>query len=313
MGGGNITRQDLHAYSTKHIDNKRSVAEVFECRELHADLNPRGIIRESCDSVDNPNSTPVIIGLDVTGSMDPVLNSMARDGLKALVSGIYERKPVSDPHIMCMGIGDAVCDRAPLQVTQFEADIRMAEQLQKIWLEGHGGGNGSESYTLPWYFAATKTEIDSFNKREQKGFIFTIGDDAPNPNLTSAQIYAVLGMRPEFDSITSEEILEMVSQRYHVFHLIVRQGDNYRSSGARVDANWHQLLGNHAVPLTDYRKMGEVIISILQIANGADKQGVIDSWSDDIKSIVATAVAGLEEFEVTHVADATANVFDDID
>lgn len=35
-----------------------------------------------------------------------------------------------------MGIGDcAANDRAPLQVTQFESDIRQAEALQKIWLE----------------------------------------------------------------------------------------------------------------------------------------------------------------------------------
>ena len=79
-----------------------------------------------------------------------------------MVEEILARKPVSDPHILCMGIGDVLCDQAPLQVTQFEADIRIAEQLEKLWLEKGGGGNSCESYNLPWYFAAMHTAIDCF-------------------------------------------------------------------------------------------------------------------------------------------------------
>ena len=71
---------------------------------------------------------------DVTGSMGMIADALARKGLGTMVEEILARKPVSDPHIMCMGIGDVLYDRAPLQVTQFEADIRIAEQLEKLWL-----------------------------------------------------------------------------------------------------------------------------------------------------------------------------------
>ena len=48
--------------------------------------------------------------------------------------------PVADPHMMIMGVGDAWCDRAPLQVTQFEPDIRIAEQLTDRALALHSAG-----------------------------------------------------------------------------------------------------------------------------------------------------------------------------
>ncbi len=63
--------------------------------------------------------------------------------------------------MMVMGIGDAWCDRVPLPVTPFETDIRIARQLEQIFLEHGGGGNNFESYNLPWYFAAKRTAIAS--------------------------------------------------------------------------------------------------------------------------------------------------------
>ena len=121
-------------------------------------------LRESCDSVDNPNSVPIILGLDVTGSMGRYAELIAKKYLPDLMTAIIERSPVADPHLMFMGIGDArMNDSAPLQVSQFEADIRILESLREIYLEGGGGGNSNESYDLAWYFGANKTKIDSTN------------------------------------------------------------------------------------------------------------------------------------------------------
>lgn len=116
--------------------------EVFGGRSLHPDLDPsRAGVRESRDSKLNPESNPVIVALDVTGSMGMIAEVIARDGLGTLVEEMLVRQPVSDPHLMFMGVGDVCSDRAPLQVTQFEADIGIARQLQRIWLEGGGGGD----------------------------------------------------------------------------------------------------------------------------------------------------------------------------
>lgn len=293
MGGGRWSPTDWDTYSTSHVKSKATVDAIYTSRSMVNELDPKGVIRESVDSLDNPNSTPVIVGLDVTGSMDRILDVMARDGLSTLATEIYSRKPISDPHIMMMGIGDVTCDSYPLQVTQFEADIRIAEQLTKVFLERGGGGNNSESYTLPWYFASMNTKIDSFNKRGKKGFIFTIGDECPPPHLTSREIQKVLGNKPQFDQISAEELLTMVSREWDVFHLIVEEGDYCSRNKDRVVKEWRKLLGQRAILLSDHKKMGETIISILQVAAGEDIDTVVDSWDGSTSLVIKDAIKNL--------------------
>jgi len=294
MGGGRWTDTDWATYASRTVDRAATVDDIYTSRSLNKNLDPKGVkLRESCDSTDNPNSTAVIIALDVTGSMDRVLDSMAREGLKTVATEIYNRKPVSDPHIMFMGVGDVNYDDAPLQITQFEADIRIAEQLSKIYLERGGGGNDSESYILPWYFASMNTKIDCFEKRNKKGILFTVGDECPTPYLTASQIEEVLGEKPQFDKITAEELLIMASRQYEVFHLIVEEGSYCSGHKDQVVREWTKLLGQHAIKLSDYTKMGEVIISTLQVLAGESKESILASWDGTTSLVVKSAIEGL--------------------
>lgn len=297
MGSGRWSVSDWEAYSAKNIKSKTTVDGIYTSRALAPELDPKGIkFRESCDSADNPMSSPIIVALDVTGSMGVVLDSMAREGLKTLATEVYKRKPVSDPHIMFMGIGDAEAgDRAPLQVTQFEADIRIAEQLTRIYLERGGGGNNYESYAMAWYFAAMHTRIDSFEKRGKKGFLFTVGDEQPTPYLRGCDIERVFGYRPAFDRISAQELLTMVSRQYEVFHLMVEDGSYFRSRGDEVVNQWTGLLGQRAIRLSDHSKMGEVIVSTLQVMRGADTDSVISSWDRQTGLVVSKAINSLTD------------------
>ena len=69
-----------------------------------------------------------------------------------------------DPQIMFGAIGDATCDRVPLQIGQFESDNRMDDDLGRIVLEGGGGGQMTESYELAMYFMARHTALDCFDQ-----------------------------------------------------------------------------------------------------------------------------------------------------
>ena len=116
MGDGGYTRKAWTKFSDsrKYDDPSTTVKDVYASKGLDEALDPKKFsMRESVDGDDNPQSTPLIIGLDVTGSMHYVLDAIARQGLKTICEEVYNRKPITDPHICALGIGDVECDQSP--------------------------------------------------------------------------------------------------------------------------------------------------------------------------------------------------------
>lgn len=291
MGTARWNPSDWSAYAAS--TSRKPTDAVFASRSLDRDLNPLGVVaRDSRDSDLNPESNAIIVGLDVTGSMGMIADALARKGLGTMVEEILARKPVTDPHIMCMGIGDVLYDRAPLQTTQFEADIRIARQLERLWLEKGGGGNACESYNLPWYFAAMHTSIDCFEKRNKKGYLFTVGDEEPPRDLPAKAIARFIGDRVQRD-FDSRELLTMVSHMYHVFHVIVEEGSHARHNPRGVRNAWTHLLGQRVIGLSDHTKLAEVIVSAIEVNEGRDRDRVIGSWSGKTAMVVQRAVGSL--------------------
>lgn len=268
MGSGTFDAKAYRAYSA--TTSGKSTDEIYTARTIHKNLNPKGVkIRESRDSADNPNSTPLIVALDVTGSMGMLADVIAREGLGVLFKEILDSKPISDPHVMFMAVGDANYDHAPLQVSQFEADNRIVEQLTQIWLEHGGGGNNFESYNLPWYFAAKHTEHDSIIKRGKRGYLFTVGDEEAPRDLTKEQIEEVTGDTPE-SNIKTADILAEAQRSYDVFHIIIEEGDYASHHPDATFASWNKLLGQHVIRLSDHKKLAETIVGTLEVVEGGD-------------------------------------------
>lgn len=295
MGSSRWSADDWTSYSS--TTKAKTTDKIFTSRTLKDSLNPHGVaIRESRDSDINPQSNAIIVGLDVTGSMGMIADALAREGLGVMVEEILKRKPVSDPHIMCMGIGDAYHDTAPLQVTQFEADITIAKQLEEIWLEKGGGGNHFESYNLPWYFAAMHTSIDCFEKRNKKGYLFTIGDEEAPEKVLRSQIEKIFGDNVQQD-YTTEQLLNMVSKMYNVYHIVVEEGSHARHYLPQVMESWTALLGQRVLRLSDHKKLAEVVVSAIEVNEGKDVNTVVKSWSGSTSVVVSRALGGLTTTE----------------
>jgi hypothetical protein len=288
MGSSSWNSRAYTSYASTVAD--LGTKEIFTETKCHPDLDPsKFALRESCDSEANPCSTPVIVGVDDTGSMGHLATEIIKQGLGVIVEGIRNRKPISDPHILLAAIGDATCDTAPLQTTQFEADVVITKQIEKFYIEQGGGGNNGESYALLWWFAANKTVCDSFVLRKKKGYLFTIGDESYLPIIHKEEIIKFLGGTVQAD-IQIRDLLSECEEKWEVFHLITPTSATAHQGAIQ---RWKDLLGQRVVVVDDYTKLGEVIVSIMQVNEGQNKEDVIGSWSGDTSLTVAGAVRDL--------------------
>lgn len=287
MGNSRWDPKDWATYSAGA--STKTQAEIFKSTSLAGDLDPTKFdVRESRDSDANPLSTPIILASDVTGSMGYLAEEIAKRGMGVIMREIYERKPVTDPHVMVAAIGDVTCDRSPIQMTQFEASVDpLTTQIEKIHLERGGGGNNGESYNAILYGAAYKTSCDAMIKRGRKGYIFTIGDEPPLMSLSKTAIKRFFGHDVEAD-MSTEQLLNTASQNWEVFHLLV---GNYAHRTSLRD--WRDLLGERAIEVSDHKSLAEVVVSTIQVIEGADADAVAKSWSGDTSVVVRKAVSGL--------------------
>lgn len=261
MGGGRYSITDRTLRSQNLGYQTKSVNEIFEQRQMNVEMNPANAqLRESRDSEEHPNSLAIIIGLDVTGSMGHIPHLLIKDGLPNMMNRIFQGG-IKDPQIMFMGVGDHHCDGTPLQVSQFESSDELLDKwLTQTYLEGGGGGNGGESYSLVWYFAAHRTDIDCLNKRNQKGFIFTIGDDAVHHTISNYSLQRIMGTG-EYSDCTVPDLLNEVSKKYHVYHLHLIETTTGNSQ--YVQNNWKSLMGENVIFVRDYKEIPNIISNIV--------------------------------------------------
>ncbi|MCQ9634391.1 hypothetical protein MP477_05405 [Chryseobacterium sp. WG23] len=258
------TRYDIDARydrASKAGYGIKSASEIFTQntkRQAHPSMNPQGVsFRESRDSEIHPNSVPIILGLDVTGSMGHIPHELIKEGLPKLMGGIIQGG-VPDPALLFLGIGDHECDSYPLQVGQFESgDEELDMWLTRTYIESGGGGNGGESYLLAWYFAAFHTRTDAFEKRKQKGLLFTVGDEPCLKVLPASAIREIMGSGQQ--TYTHDELLEEAKKRYEVYHISVLHSDQ----AIRADRGWKELLGKNCISIEDHRDIPDVIKKII--------------------------------------------------
>jgi hypothetical protein len=255
-------RANSAGYYTKKADDIFTQNKV---RRIHESMEPsKAIIRESRDSQNHPLSIPIIMALDVTGSMGHIPHYLVKDGLPKIMSGIIQ-KGVSDPQILFLAIGDHECDSHPLQVGQFESgDEELDLWLTRTYIESGGGGNSGESYLLAWYFAANHTVTDAWEKRKQKGFLFTIGDEPCLRTLPNSVVNEIMGTKPQA-SYSDKELLKLAQEKYNVYHLQIMEG----SAGKRSLGFWKELLGDHCIEVKEHMDVSKIVVDV--VTSNVDK------------------------------------------
>ena len=272
MGGGSwscsvfddYTRASKGMSSTAYTTAVNlSTQDIFKNYSLDEMLNPKNVMRECCDSEEHPNTLPVILALDVTGSMGNAAIKTAQT-LNDIMTHLYEAVMDEDIEFCIMGIGDLAYDRSPIQISQFESDIRIAEQMDKVFFEFGGGGNKFESYTAAWYMGSRHCRLDC-NKRGKKGIIITMGDELPNPYLPKKWLSEVTGDTLQSD-IDTRELYEEVREKFDVYHISIDDDDTcyelYKGD-YHLDDEWSRLLGKDNYFVSSLNKLPVIITEII--------------------------------------------------
>jgi hypothetical protein len=263
----------------------------------HKDKN----IREALDSDEHPESLPIAVMFDVTGSMGAIPRTL-QEKLPNLYGMLIRKGYVEHPQVLFGAIGDAYCDRSPLQVGQFESDNRADEQLEEIYLEGGGGGGNHESYELAMYFMARHTYTDAWEKRQKRGYLFIIGDERVYSSVNPSQVKQHVGDDLN-EALTTESLVEELKEKWDVYYLFAEQGSYGEGDvldpslpakghwGSNKDDQvcyWRDLLGQNAVKLEDGAAVCETIALAVGVGEGAV---TLEDGVDDLTEVTGDAAA----------------------
>ncbi len=312
--------------------------------EVHPTLSPNGLkIRECRDSDQHPETFPVALTVDTTGSMQDVpiflqkeLNKLMGYFLAEKVSGKHYLGENGTPSILISAVDDYVNGekRGCAQVSEWENDIKIDDCLTNLWITGNGGGGVSEtppltreSYILALYAAARHTSHDRFDKRGKKGCWFIIGDEASYTSVTPEQIQYVfgetlkeaVGVDPKDlhkVKVGIKTLIEEASKLYEIFFILPNHTSHWGDKG--ILNFWKGLLPQgHVLELEDLDKICELIAGCVAMCgdfvdlDDLKADGMSSVALAPLKDISAGAVARKGQFAVgdlpTDFADAAGS------
>lgn len=261
--------------------------------------------RECRDSDDHPESNPIFIGLDVTGSMQRVPAQMQLK-LKELMALLLRKGYITDPAICVTGIGDAEAgDKAPFQVGQFESGIEIENDLTNLYLEGGGGGNAHESYDLALYFLARLVKTDAWEKRQKKGYAFIICDESLPSRCKATSITKVFNITEQGD-IPIEELIKEVLEKWELFVIVPNMTQNYKTS---YQDSWVKVLGQRLIYLDDPNAVVETIATAIGLQEESVDMASVASHLKDVSGLTDKAIksvtTALAKVEGTGMVKAT--------
>ena len=180
----------------------------------------------------SPN--PLIVAVDVTGSMQRWPAEIF-DRLPLLYQTLSQYRP--DLEISFVAIGDAKCDRWPLQCTSFAKGFDLETQLKALYGEG-GGGDIPESYGLLAHWVSTHVKTP----KADRPFLIIFGDAPMHPSVTEGEVRHYLGdeLPQPADAIAT---FRQLSRSWNTWFL-------RRPGGTRddaVDKQWASAIGGQQV------------------------------------------------------------------
>ena len=184
------------------------------------------------------SKNPVIVVVDVTGSMQSWPGEIF-DRLPLFYNTLSSYRP--DLEVSYIAVGDAGCDKFPLQVTDFAKGFDLEERLKALCGEG-GGGDEPESYGLVPYFLKHHVRVPA----AERPFLIVFGDATMHKTVPHKQLAHFLGDETAQDG-SALQLWQEISLSWNTWFLrrpSGRPGDN-------VEKQWSEASGEQQVVLME--------------------------------------------------------------
>jgi hypothetical protein len=271
MGGSTYSRpvESASVSSSKSrgsgMSSKSSASVMSKTKKLHKDLNP-------IDRIITTNVTePISLGFDVTGSnIDFAM--LFRDKAPMLHGQIEQQGYLTDFHIAPNAIGDKTCnDKGPIQLSEYSYGIEIDKWIEKLWLEGGGGGGAHESYELYAWGILNRVEIPNATNP----YCFIIADEQPYYTVSKEQVKEVYGVTIQ-ENIPSKEVFDDLLEKYegNVYILLVTY------CGRFLTKEWKKVMpAQHIHEIKDEKAIIDIILGIIATTAGVRSR---EEYEDDM-------------------------------
>ncbi|MBI2676507.1 MAG: hypothetical protein HYX21_00930 [Candidatus Yanofskybacteria bacterium] len=218
---------------------------------------------------------PLVYVYDVTGSMG-TLPKLIYDKMPMIAGQIVEQKYLEDPDVSLAAVGDVTSDRGPLQVCDFSVIKSLDPWLQKIWIEGGGGGQHFESYEFMAYFYARCCDMPN----AQLPILLFTGDEGFREQLLGSELKKRFGGQHE-NINTSVIFAELKAKFMDNVFLLHRYYNNY-GLDSEIVAQWEKVLGkNYVIKLPDDTAIADLTLGILALVSG---KRTLSGYVEDMKN-----------------------------
>lgn len=292
MGGTSWSDSSYSSFARTVKDSPRdTVFRHTATKTMDSAMNPKGLkIRECRDSNVHPETIGAIVALDVTGSMGHIPERLVKETLPNLMKTLIDNG-LPDVQVLFIAIGDHYTDNFPLQVGQFESGTdELIKWLTSVNLEGGGGGQNWESYSLAWLLASKYISMDCFEKRNRKGFLFTIGDEGFHKKIEKSVQMKIFDSSDEVD-LDSIALLRSAERMFEVFHLNCLEGSKGKLK--EVIDQWKSALGERLIPVEDSTKIPEIIATTIAVFNNISLEDIVKSFDGSTALMVQGALANI--------------------
>lgn len=267
MGGSSYDRDVYSSSSYSNWGASNYSTSKMSRTYMDSSMDPKG------RKIRSKSKNPIVIMLDVTGS-NINFARLVYDKMPMFYGQIEQQGYLKDFDISVCAVGDANCDDYPLQVADFSKGIEIDSWLEKLVLEGGGGGQKRESYELAAYYLSQNFEFNP----DAEPLVLFVGDEAPYATVNQSQA-SEIGLPADFNNKINgfDQLRARVNDNVYLF-MNKYCGRDFEEG---ITEAWYNVLApEHVIKIKEEKAIVDLMLGVIALYS----KNSLNQYSIDMKN-----------------------------